>query len=121
MPSDGPNNAGKYLWPDGSLRPERPPPQKTVWERTPEARYLHDTAFRSLVDMMEAHMHAAHFTPSEMREAAILAAISFERRRIRHVHGYTMTNETARDCWAKIEELYAAIQKDERPFERSGE
>jgi len=86
-----------------------------VWERTPDARYRTDSSFRQLVDMMEAHLHAAAFTPSELREAALLAAINFERRRVKFLHGYTMSNETAVNCWAKIEELYAAIQKDERP------
>ncbi len=90
--------------------------QKSVWERTPDARYREDVKFRQLVDMMEAHLHSADFTPSEMREAAILAAINYERRRVRYVHGYTMSNDTARQCWARVEELYAAIQKDERPF-----
>lgn len=87
-----------------------------VWERTPDARYRGDAKFRALVDMMEAYLHNADFTPSEMREAALLAAINFERRRIRFVHGYTMSSETAATCYARIEELYAAIQKDERPL-----
>lgn len=90
------------------------PAQPRIWERTPDARYRTDDAFRRLVDMMEAHLHAAQFTPTEMREAAILAAINFERRRIRHLHGYTMSDETAKRCWATIEELYTAIEKDER-------
>jgi hypothetical protein len=54
-----------------------------------------------------------------MREAAILAAIHYERRRIIHLQGYTMSDETARKCWATIEELYLAIQRDE-PANRTG-
>ncbi len=89
---------------------------KSAWLRTPEARYHDDTTFRHLVDMMEAMMHNAQFTPSDMRVAAMLAAIHFESRKIRHVHGHTMTTETARRCESLIDELYAAIQKDERPY-----
>lgn len=90
--------------------------EKSVWDRTPVARYQSDPMFGQLVDMMEAHLHRADFTPSDMREAAMLAAINYERRCIRHVHGYTMGNETAARCWVKIEELYRAIQIDERPL-----
>lgn len=89
--------------------------KKSVWERTPDARYREDAKFRQLVDTMEAHMHAADFTPTEMREAALLAAINYESRRVRHLHGYTMSAETANRCYGTIDELYRAIQTDE-PF-----
>jgi len=91
--------------------------EKSIWGRTPDARYRGDPKFRQLVDMMEAHMHSADFTPTEMREAAILAAINYESRRVRHLHGYTMSDETAKRCYRMIEELYRAIQTDE-PFNR---
>lgn len=90
---------------------------KTVWERTPDARYRQDNSFRQLVDMMEAHIHATNFTPMEMREAALLACINYERRHIRLAHGYTMTDKTARYCYSTLEQLYEAIKKDERPFD----
>lgn len=90
---------------------------KRTWGRTPDARYREDAAFRQLVDTMEAQFHAARFTPTEMREGVMLAAIHYEQRRVRHLHGYTMSDETAKRCHAMIEELYRAIQTDE-PFNR---
>lgn len=89
---------------------------KTVWERTPDARYREDTTFHRLVDMLEAHLHNLDFTPSELRDAAMLASLHFEMRRVRHVHSHTMSAETAKHCWARIEEIMKAIQEDERPF-----
>lgn len=44
---------------------------------TPRDRYLNDDMFKRLVDMMVAHLHQAMFTPSEMREAAIMASIIY--------------------------------------------
>ena len=57
---------------------------------TPRDRYLNDPQFKSLVDMMEAHIHQANFTPSEMREAAVLASIKYEMRRI---NDYAVTKD----------------------------
>lgn len=37
-------------------------------------RYGRDVHFRALVDMMRMHLHAANYTPTELREAVILAA-----------------------------------------------
>ena len=54
------------------------------WNRTPaQNRYESDPAFRVLVDHMEANIHAAEYTPSEMREAALLASIHYELRSVR--------------------------------------
>lgn len=86
---------------------------KSVWERTPDARYLRDAAFRQIVDMMEAYFHQALFTPTEMREAALLAAIHYEQRCVRGLHGYTMSDEDAKRCWSTLEELHLAINKDD--------
>ena len=47
---------------------------------TPEERYLRDTTFKILVDSLEAQIHQANYTPTELREAAILAAIHYEER-----------------------------------------
>lgn len=49
----------------------------------PWLRYERDNEFRALVDTLEAFMAKAQFAPSELREAAVLAAIKFETRRQR--------------------------------------
>jgi hypothetical protein len=36
--------------------------------------------FRKVVDTLEALIHDAHLTPSEIREAAVLAATHYEMR-----------------------------------------
>jgi hypothetical protein len=47
-------------------------------------RYNNDVQFHQLVDTMTAYIQEAHFTPSEMREAAILASIKYEEMNLRH-------------------------------------
>ena len=46
-------------------------------------KYLKDPIFHSLVDLMVHHIVEARFTPSEMREAAILASIIYEGQNVR--------------------------------------
>jgi hypothetical protein len=46
-----------------------------------ERRYLSDPAIKSLVDNLECQIHQLQFTPSEIRECAMLAAIHYEMRR----------------------------------------
>lgn len=46
----------------------------------PERRYHTDAMFRKVVDTLEALIHDAHLTPSEIREAAVLAATHYEMR-----------------------------------------
>jgi hypothetical protein len=51
-----------------------------MWDPVTE-RYKNDATFRSVVDHLEALIHAAHFTPMEVRQAAMLAAINYEMHR----------------------------------------
>lgn len=88
--------------------------EKTMWDKTPEGRYRNDANFRVLVDMMEAHMHHGDFTPSEMRMAALLGAIHFEMRKTRHIYDYTLSAQTSRECEVRLDEIYRAINTDER-------
>ena len=54
--------------------------------KTPSEKYENDNNYRQLVDMLTALIHQAEFTPSEIREACMLACIRCEHyRRIRPV------------------------------------
>ena len=54
--------------------------------KTPREKYATDPNYRRLVDMLEALIAKAEFTPSEIREACMLACILHEHyRRIRPV------------------------------------
>jgi hypothetical protein len=46
-----------------------------------EYRYSHDPMVKALVDSLEHSIHSLQFTPSEVRECAMLAAIHYEQRR----------------------------------------
>lgn len=50
---------------------------------TPEERYQRDPHFRALVDTLRAAISGAIYTPTEIREAALLAAIIHERETLR--------------------------------------
>lgn len=45
-----------------------------------QARFERDVHFRSLVSMLEATLHAHQFSPSELRDACLLAATRYEMR-----------------------------------------
>lgn len=47
---------------------------------TPEEKYLHDPSYHQLVNALRDMIRRAEFTPSELREAALFAAIVEERR-----------------------------------------
>ena len=48
-------------------------------------RYQTDASFRQLVDMLYSLIDHAEYTPTEIREAAMLAHILYEERRIRPI------------------------------------
>lgn len=50
---------------------------------SPTERYHHDAAFRNLVDTLYMLIEQATFTPTEVREAVMLAQIKFEELHIR--------------------------------------
>lgn len=52
--------------------------------RSPQEKYLHDPEYRQLVDILEAEIHRARFTPSEIREAALFACIRYEMHERRY-------------------------------------
>ena len=57
--------------------------------QTPEERYYHDPAYRTLVDMMEHMIHQAQYSTSEMREAAVMASLHYEMRTCRAMVRYS--------------------------------
>ena len=50
---------------------------------SPEERYMRDPAFHLLVDTLVREIVRANYTPTEIREAAMLACIRVESFRIR--------------------------------------
>ena len=48
--------------------------------KNPREKYLNDNMYRVLVDMMVEQIDQCNYTPSEMREAAVLASIIYEER-----------------------------------------
>jgi len=50
--------------------------------KTPREKYVHDTYYHQMVDMMVGMIHECKFTPSELREAATLASIIYEEQQV---------------------------------------
>ena len=53
--------------------------------QSPRDKYMNDPEYHHLVHTLEGLIEAARFTPSELREACVLASINYEMRHIRHV------------------------------------
>lgn len=51
--------------------------------KTPKEKYMNDPEYHHLVTMLEQLIENARFTPSELREACILASINYEMRHVR--------------------------------------
>ena len=51
--------------------------------KTPKEKYLNDPEYHHLVSTLESLIESAQFTPSELREACILASINYEMRHVR--------------------------------------
>lgn len=64
--------------------------------KTPKEKYMNDPEYNHLVCMMEQMIEQARFTPSELREAAVLASINYEMRHIREYHIDPRTEDALR-------------------------
>jgi len=51
--------------------------------QSPQERYLSDPMFYQFTNMLESFLHKAEFTPSEIRECAILACIHYELKSVK--------------------------------------
>lgn len=51
--------------------------------KTPKEKYINDPEYNHLVQTLEQLIHQARFTPSELKEACVLASINYEMRHIR--------------------------------------
>jgi|GEM_PF-1413982 len=51
--------------------------------KTPREKYMNDPEYHHLVRTLEQLIEQAKFTPSELREACILASINYKMRHIR--------------------------------------
>ena len=79
--------------------------------KTPNEKYRGDSDYRRLVDSIESFIHEARFTPSEIREACMLACIRYEMRR---APGMVVDREA-------LTALQTLEQKGEHGFARTGE
>lgn len=61
--------------------------------KTPLEKYQNDPEYHQLVNMLESFIERAQFTPSEMREAVVLACINYEMRRVREIRIDSRTAE----------------------------
>jgi hypothetical protein len=50
---------------------------------SPKEKYMNDPEYHHLVQTLEALIEQARFTPSELREACVLASINYEMRHIK--------------------------------------
>ena len=51
--------------------------------KTPKEKYMNDPEYHNLVRTLEGLIEQARFTPSELREACLLASINYEMRHVR--------------------------------------
>ncbi len=49
---------------------------------TPKDKYRNDVYYHNLVDVMISYIQKCNYTPSELREAALLASIIYEEQRM---------------------------------------
>lgn len=84
-------------------------------QRTPATeRYQNDVAFRNLTDTLYAAIDRAEFSPTEIREAAMLAHILYEERRVRPIIVDGIHNRVDPSLWYRpmtLPRLLATLQR----------
>lgn len=75
--------------------------------RSPKDKYLNDPEYHHLVCTLEQLIETARFTPSEMREACVLACINYEMRHIRQ----TQIDPSVVDAFRTIDEFIVRRSK----------
>lgn len=58
-------------------------PWSTEYRYPAGERYKNDPVFHALVDQIYSQLRDSRFTPSELREALMLACVMFEERHVR--------------------------------------
>ncbi len=53
--------------------------------KTPREKYMNDVHYHTMVDTMVGLIHQCKYTPSELREMAILASIIYEEQQVREI------------------------------------
>lgn len=64
--------------------------------KSPREKYQNDPEYNHLVCMLESMIEQARFTPSELREACVLASINYEMRHIRECQIDPRTSDALR-------------------------
>lgn len=72
-------------------------------------KYQNDPHYHHLVDMLEGLIEQALFTPSELREACLLASINYEMRHVKNFQIDLSTEEAM-----KILERFACRENKRR-------
>jgi hypothetical protein len=78
-------------------------------------RYQSDPQFRTIVDLIRIELEAGHFTPTELREAVMLAACLYEYE---HVRPIIFGDDVLRSMPGMREHLSAMMRSSERNQEK---
>ena len=77
-------------------------------------KYQNDSKFKNLVDSMEAFIQHGDFTPSEVREASMLASIHYEMMTPRRMYIPTPSIERELDRFHSFMEKELSQQSESR-------
>ncbi len=77
---------------------------------SPKDRYENDVQYRQLCDLIEGFLHQAQFTPSEVRECAVMACIHYE---MRHAFKHYTVPISINRALHELDEWRSGIEKEE--------